>query len=433
MKKLLLVAVAVLVLAGPRAFACSSVIISGRATADGRPLMLKVRDEAGQNNNIQYFIGNKYNYLGFVGDASKPHEKVRSIVGGMNEAGLCTMSLTSNSWSKENLPKAKHGNVQVMALANCRNIAEMEAMFAEWGRPLGQVFNLGVIDAEGGAAYYEFDGEWYTKYDVNDPEVAPDGWRVLTNFSWAGDAEGSGGWDRYFSAEAMMKDFPKNAEGKYELTAEDLYEAFGRRYRHELMGIKSIDDLARYPYFCDQGMISRHQTCGILTFQGVRPGENPKYTVMWTQLGFPGSCPAIPLFACGGNQVPDYIWGIGEKSSRLCDKSFEVRNKYVYDKTWNGRLNYFNVAALNKVMNCVRGTETVIRNEFFQRFEAWRNAPVEEAARLGIKEGAKVPRKKAAKLAAFEEENDAKFYAEHRAALQRYYTRYLEDLNAAGF
>lgn len=408
MKKLLLLAVAALVLAGPRMDACSSVIISGRATADGRPLMLKVRDESGQNNNIQYFNGEKFNYLGFVGDASRAHARVRSIVGGVNEAGLCTMSLTSNSWSKENLPKTGHGSLQMAALGRCRNIPEFEAMLSEWGRPLGNVSNLGVIDAEGGAAYYEFDGEWYTKYDVNDPKVAPDGWRVLTNFSWAGDALGSGGWDRYYSAEAMMKEFPKNAEGKYELTAEDLYEAFGRRYRHEVMGIKSLEDLAGYPYFCDTGMISRHNTCGILTFQGVRPGENPKYTVMWTQLGFPGSCPAIPLFVGDDNQVPDYIWKEGTKSSRLCDKSFEVRNKYVYDKPWNGRLNYFNVKALNQVIATVRGTEKAIREEFLPRFEAWRAAASNKKA------------------------NDAKFYDEHRVALQGYFTRYLADLKAAG-
>ncbi len=388
------------------AFACSSVIISGRVTADGRPLMLKVRDESGQNNNIQYFTGQNYNFLGFVGDASRAHAKVRSIVGGMNEAGLCTMSLTSNSWPKDNLPKTGHGSLQLAALGRCRNIPEFEAMLSEWGRPLGNVSNLGVIDAEGNAAYYEFDGEWYTKYDLNDPKIAPDGWRVLTNFSWAGDAEGSGGWDRYYSAEALMKAFPKNAEGKYELTAQDLYEAFGRGYRHEVMGIRSLEDLAGYPYFCDTGMITRNKTCGILTFQGVRPGENPKYTVMWTQLGFPGSCPAIPLLVGEGNLVPDYIWKEGSKHSRLCDKSFEVRNKYVYDKTWNGRLNYFNVKALNKVISCVRGTEEAIRAEFLPRFEAWRAA-----------------NKKA---------GDAKFYEEHRAALQSYWARYLDDLQAAG-
>ena len=408
MKKLWILAIALLAGSAVSSFACSSVIVSGRATADGRPLMLKVRDESSQNNNIQYFNGPRYNYLGFVSDAARPHAKVRSVVGGVNEAGLCTMSLTSNSWSKENLPKTGHGSMQMAALGRCRNIPEFEAMLAEWGRPLGNVSNLGVIDAEGGAAYYEFDGEWYTKYDVNDPKVAPDGWRVLTNFSWAGDALGSGGWDRYYSAEAMMKEFPKNADGKYELTAADLYEAFGRRYRHEVMGIKSLEDLAGYPYFCDQGMISRHNTCGILTFQGVRPGENPKYTAMWVQLGFPGSCPAIPVFTCGGNQLPDYIWADGEKSSRLCDKSFEVRNKYVYDKPWNGRLNYFNVPALNKVIATVRGTENFIREDFFPRFEAWRSG------------------------AGSKKVSDAKFYSEHRAALQRYWSRYLDDLKAAG-
>ena len=128
MKKLFLLAIAALLLAGPRVFACSSVIVSGRATADGRPLMLKVRDESGQNNNIQYFTGENYRFLGFVGDASKPHAKVRSIVGGVNEAGLCTMSLTTHSWTKDESVKGGHGSLQMAALGRCRNIAEFEAM-----------------------------------------------------------------------------------------------------------------------------------------------------------------------------------------------------------------------------------------------------------------------------------------------------------------
>ena len=404
MKKILLLAVAALVLAGPRIDACSSVIVSGRATADGRPLMLKVRDESGQNNNIQYFTGENYRFLGFVGDASKPHARVRSIVGGVNEAGLCTMSLTTHSWTKDESVKGGHGSLQMAALGRCRNIAEFEAMLSGWGRPLGNISNLGVIDADGGAAYYEFDGQWYTKYDVNDPEVAPDGWRVLTNFSWAGDAEGSGGWDRYYTAESLMKDFRKNAEGKYELTVQDLYEAFGRSFRHEVIGIRGLEDLEGHEHFCDMGLIGRHQTCGILTFQGVRPGENPKYTVMWTQLGYPVTAPAIPLMVGSTNLLPDYVWKEGEKSSRICDKSYELRDRYVYDFTWNGRLNYFNVAAVRKLTGVMRTTEAAVREDFLPRFEAWRA----------------------------KKENDAKFYAEYRAALQGYYARFLADLKAAG-
>ena len=62
--------------------------------------------------------------------------------------------------------------------------------------------------------------------------------------------------------------------------------------------------------------------------------------------------------------------------------------------------------ALNKVISCVRGTEEAIRAEFLPRFEAWR--------------------------AAHKKAGDAKFYEEHRAALQIYWARYLDDLQAAG-
>ncbi len=52
-------------------------------------------------------------------------------------------------------------------------------------RNLGVEANFGVIDANGGAAYYETDNFKFIKYDANDPSVAPNGYLIRTNFSVA--------------------------------------------------------------------------------------------------------------------------------------------------------------------------------------------------------------------------------------------------------
>ena len=43
------------------AYPCTSAIISGKLTPDGRPLLWKHRDTGEDNNRVQYFKTDKYN------------------------------------------------------------------------------------------------------------------------------------------------------------------------------------------------------------------------------------------------------------------------------------------------------------------------------------------------------------------------------------
>ena len=46
--------------------------------------------------------------------------------------------------------------------------------------------NFGVIDAYGGAAYYETNNERYYKKDANDPNLAPEGYLISYEFLFRG-------------------------------------------------------------------------------------------------------------------------------------------------------------------------------------------------------------------------------------------------------
>lgn len=48
------------------AWACTSFIISGKATPSGRPMMFKHRDTDELNNRIAYFQGEKYAFIGLM-------------------------------------------------------------------------------------------------------------------------------------------------------------------------------------------------------------------------------------------------------------------------------------------------------------------------------------------------------------------------------
>ena len=48
------------------ALCCTSVIISGKVRADGRPVMMKHRDTKHKTNDMKWFQGEKYSFIGLV-------------------------------------------------------------------------------------------------------------------------------------------------------------------------------------------------------------------------------------------------------------------------------------------------------------------------------------------------------------------------------
>ena len=57
----------------------------------------------------------------------------------------------------------------------CKNQQDFEHFLDTLSRPMRVEANFGIIDAYGGAAYYETNNTRYYKKDVNDPNLAPDG------------------------------------------------------------------------------------------------------------------------------------------------------------------------------------------------------------------------------------------------------------------
>jgi hypothetical protein len=71
-------------------------------------------------------------------------------------------------------------------------------------KPLGVEANFGVIDANGGAAYYETANYKFEKFDANDPTVAPDGYLIRTNYSFSGEENKGLGYIRYATAADLL-------------------------------------------------------------------------------------------------------------------------------------------------------------------------------------------------------------------------------------
>ena len=92
--------------AGASAWACTSAVVSGRVTPDGRPLLWKHRDSSDLNNRIVRFDAVK-GQLSFVGLVNGVDTLAREVWTGYNSAGFAVMNTAS--YNLKNDTSMPHG------------------------------------------------------------------------------------------------------------------------------------------------------------------------------------------------------------------------------------------------------------------------------------------------------------------------------------
>ena len=188
------------------AFACTSAIISAKSPyASARPVMFKHRDTDHIDNRMQWFQGERYAFVGLVNADAGPAPK--EVWSGANSAGFCIMNTATYDLKDDDVPASRmdrEGIVMFRALEICATVSDFEHLLDSLPRPMGVEANFGVIDAKGGAVYYEMDN-WRirARYDVNEE---PSGYRVVTNFTWSGRPADRKGVDRYEKACKLLEE-----------------------------------------------------------------------------------------------------------------------------------------------------------------------------------------------------------------------------------
>jgi len=316
--------------------ACTSAIITGKVTADGRPILWKHRDTGEEQNRIEFFNFGKYSFLALVNSPDKSGEAWV----GTNETGFSIMNTASyNLKENEDTTKEKdmEGVLMFKALAICKNLVDFEKFLDTLKRPLGVEANFGVIDAEGGAAYYEVNNFKYNKLDVNDTKIAPLGYLVVTNFSYTGRFNDGMGYIRQQTASSLFAKIAPTCK----ITPLWIAQEASRSFYHSLLDI----DLKKHEnspnknsgWFIDQDFIPRKSTSASVIIQGVKQNEDPKMTIMWTILGYPPASVMIPLWVKAGYQQPSIL--IKKQSSNnalLCEWAVTLKNKSFSIERGNG-------------------------------------------------------------------------------------------------
>ena len=204
MKKRILISLVALLAVVMAMDACTSAIVSGKLTANGRPLMWKNRDTNDLNNRVERIMAHD-GLMEFVAlfDARDLQDTAAWM--GFNEAGFAIMNTASYNLNGNDGVKNmdREGELMRYALERCKTVDDFEGLLKTLPKPLGVEANFGVIDAAGNGAYFETGNFKYVKFDLAD---APEGILTRTNYSYSGEKDKGMGYVRERRPEAGGQD-----------------------------------------------------------------------------------------------------------------------------------------------------------------------------------------------------------------------------------
>lgn len=363
MKKLIIVPLFALLCAAQPLVACTSFIVSGKATPDGKPLLFKNRDTDNLRNALVAFNDGKYRYVGVVNSDSTWSSMVW---GGYNETGFAIINTAAYNNNIGDTTKLadREGVLMKLALQCCRTLQDFERLLDTLRRPMGVDANFGVIDAYGGAAYYETGNFRYVKFDANQ---APGGIIIRTNYSESYDRATGYGFCRFGTARQAIDE----ALAAKNLTPRFLFNSVARSMKHALTHtdlLQSIPQSAEQPdfrFFTDY--ISRHSTSSAMLIVGASSAATARSTAMWTAVGFPLTTAVVPIWLDARSSMPAAANMRPDTQSPLCTAGLALKERCFPLKHGNGR-NYINLAVLvNQQRNGIMQQLNMLEDEVFKK------------------------------------------------------------------
>ncbi len=312
--------------------ACTSIIVSGKKTDNGCPLLLKQRDASSYDNCVSILQGEKYRMMVVVNsdDTSEAH-----ALSGMNSVNLSIVNTATFNLGPRNIDNSiSPGRVMFMALSTCSDLKEVETLLDSLQRSHNTVpANFGVIDAQGNGAFYEVGYKSWIKYDVNDPNVAPNGYLVRTNFSLCNEDVKGRGYERYETANYLLE---QAINTDSDISVEWVLNNICRSLVNIPLNVSPelADNPARYQ---EKDFIARRYSTSSIIYQGV--GKKHTESVMWALLGYPMTGIVVPLMF--SVDLPDFVQAANTKRrSEICDWSLALKEKVLHIEGDETYINY---------------------------------------------------------------------------------------------
>lgn len=329
--------------------ACTSAIVSAKASASGRPLLWKHRDTSTTDNKVE-FVEGKDGAYSYVALFNAEDRDLKEAWTGMNEVGFAVMNTASYNIKNDRVPDKqmdKEGLVMTIALKSCRSVDDFEELLRSLPRPMGVEANFGVIDAAGNGAYFETNNDSYVKYDLAD---APDGVLIRTNYSHSGRKGEGYGYVREANAEHMICPL-LSYDGK--ISAEFLTEDVSRSFYHDVRKQDALQSGERWAV--DEDFIPRYKSTATIVIEGIPPVSDiesvtakdivPEY-IMWTGLGYPPCSEIVPVW-CHVSGVREDLRGTGPGGTSTMGNLVKKRRGEVFPPRKGGNTKYIDLRVLS--------------------------------------------------------------------------------------
>lgn len=305
-------------------FCCTTAVISGKYTKNGKPIIWKLRDTESLKNKMRYFNDGKYTYIGLINSDDKAGKQVW---GGSNSVGFAIMNSASFNVNLDKKYKIKdqEGIIMKKALQTCANIQDFEKLLDKLPKPMGLAAHFGVIDAEGNAVFYEVNNHTYTKFDANNPAQAPNGYILRTNYSFVGKKDTGYGFIRFQTAEQIFF----KADSQTKISPEIIAQNFSRCMINPILDKNYRDIYSNLPRNEDMivsaDFITRHGSSSMIMVEGVKRKENSSNNTIWTMVGFPNTCIAFPLWINKHTGIPNILKAKGGENCKLNKQSLALK------------------------------------------------------------------------------------------------------------
>jgi len=297
---------------------CTTAVVSGLASADGKPILWKNRDSDFQSNKVIYVKEQPYSYLALINNEDTSG---RQTWIGLNSQGFAIMNSVAYNLPEPKEIKDLEGLIMADALRTCTTVDDFEAFLKKnLGPNLGSQANFGVIDSQGGSALFEVHNKGYKRLNAED---MPEKHIVNTNFARSGKENEGKGYLRFDRTSFLFKQAP---EGK--ISHEYIIQTVSRDSGHALLTSlppatwKNLP--ANEPYWIySNSSPNRNWTSSAVIIHGVKKGDRKGKATMWVMLGEPLTTIAVPLWVDAG-EPPAELWE-GE-SAPLCKESLRIKD-----------------------------------------------------------------------------------------------------------
>ena len=317
-------------------YPCTSAIVSGQLTRDGRPMMWKHRDTGTEHNFITR-VEPTDSQIGYIALFNGGDSLLTEAWTGMNDAGFAIMNTASYNLMPDTCKLAdREGEVMKLALQQCRTLADFEHLLDTLPKPMGVQTNFGVIDCNGDAAYYETDDHTYRRFLLADE---PSGILFRANYSTCGEDGCGYGYIREKNAREQLAE----AIARKNITPEMFTEGLSCRYYHSLLGHDYTDSDEQW--LIDQDFIPRRSSAASIVIEGRTSGEPVEAMTMWTVLGYPPVSHVVPATI---TDIPSELQPTEEgMRAKACNEAV-ARKSEVFPLTYGNGSHYLSLPTVKK-------------------------------------------------------------------------------------